>query len=270
MHLIDTQTTAGEIVPARDLPSWTRSLPEDDVLLAMGEAEPGLSLREWRQRCDRVLPHASPIRRREVLTFILRGVLDHDGQEFASTRFVRLVRGFGAQGQRDLLWGRYLFTIPIVDAALREVVAPIASLLDEPLVPTERLQVSTEQWKAWLATRLRPGSSGKSAHNARGNLLTALRRVGIVTQAAGALRTTQVRHATPEPLAFAWLVGHEMRGTHRVEAPERWAVGASFAARLFLPSVQHAEVCIEQGIAAGLLIRSYLAGEPRILLPVEA
>ena len=254
----------------RDLPSWTKTLPEDDVLLALAQVQAGISIAGWRNACDRSLPHASATRRREVLTYILRGLLDTDGTNILPSRFLETLRKLGAQGQRELVWARYVFGNPLVAAALAEVVAPIAVLLDEPLVATERLQVSTAQWQDWLEHRLKPGASAKSAINTRGNLLTALRRVGIVVQRSPGARTTLIRRATPEPLAAAWLVAHELRRARRVEVPERWASTDSFAVQLFLPSAAHMQVCIDQGIDAGLLHRSYLAGEPRLLLPEEA
>jgi hypothetical protein len=253
----------------RDLAGWTRSLPLEDVLLALAEAEPGLPLGEWRQRCDRSLPHASATRRADILRFVSKGLLDHDGKTIQPTRFLQLVRSLGAKGQRELVWGRYLMLVPVVDAALRELVAPVAALLDEPLKPCEDLQLSSAQWTNWLTARLAPSAGAKSVINSKGNLITALRRVGSVIQRDRG-RITQVVHGQPEGVAFAWLIAHELRLAQRIEAAETWAVNSSFAARLFLPTAHHAQVCIEQGVAAGILQRSYLAGEPRLLVPVEA
>ncbi len=270
MHLTPATLPQQAHPASPGLPSWTRSLPEDDVVAALSAAEPGLPLVEWRRRCEALLPHASHKRQREVLTLVLRGLLDHDSAAIADCAFSRLARELGARGQTDLVWGRYLFGLPLVDAALREVVAPVAQLLDEPLVSPDRLQITTLQWQVWLEHRLAPGASQKSAINTRGNLLSALRRVGILSQNSPGARQAMLRRASPEPRAFAWLLAHELRSAQRMEAPERWAGANSFAARLFLPSPAHVQVCVDQGVAAGFLQRSYLAGEPRLLVPAEA
>ena len=268
MHLTQGQAPLQPVQPGRSLSSWTRSLPEADVLVGLATAEPGLAVAEWRTRVGQSLQHASPIRRREVTTFLVRDLLDVDCGRLTSSAFLRLAKELSVQGRRELVWGRYLHTLPLVHAALSEMLAPKAALLDEPLLPEDALLFPPASWLEWLAGRLKPGASKKSAHNTRGNLVTALRAVGCLVAAPGRLGTTRVSRTHPHPLTFAWLVGHEMARTGRGEVTDVWACSHSFAARLFLCDVAHAQLCLDAGVSAGLLRRSYLAGEAR-LLPME-
>lgn len=265
MHL-----TPGRValpVPAgKSLSSWTRSLPEADVLVGLATAEPGLAIAEWRTRVDQSLQHASADRRREVMTFLSRDLLDSDGAHLTPSTFLRLAKELPVQGRRELVWGRYLFTLSLVHAAMAEVLAPKALLLDEPLLPEDELVLSTNSWLEWLMSRLKPGASEKSAINTRGNLVAALRSVGCLVTSPGRQGTTRVSRTLPHPLAFAWLIGHEMARTGVREVTDAWACSHSFAARLFLCDSVHAQLCLDAGVAAGLLRRSYLAGEARLLL----
>ena len=269
MRLTPGPGAAPTVPPGRSLSSWTRSLPEADVLVGLATAEPGLAVAEWRARVDRSLQHASADRRGEVMTFLARDLLDSDGEHLTPSSFLRLAKDLPVQGRRELVWGRYLFTLPLVHAALAEVLAAKVPLLDEPLLPEDALVLAPNVWVDWLLSRLKPGASEKSAINTRGNLVAALRAVGCLVTSTGRLGTTRMRRTHPHPLAFAWLVGHEMSRAGGREVTDVWACTQSFAARLFLCESAHAQLCLDQGVTAGLLRRSYLAGEAR-LLPMEA
>jgi hypothetical protein len=76
-----------------------------------------------------------------------------------------------------------------------------------------------------------------------------------------------VRHSEPDPIAFAWLLWHELVTSGRTEAPEAWASTASITARIFATRREYAERCVETTIGAGYCTRGYLAGSP-LLHPV--
>jgi hypothetical protein len=78
---------------------------------------------------------------------------------------------------------------------------------------------------------------------------------------------THPRRAQPDPLAFGWLVRHQLEIEHRTEALDEWVVGQSDAALLFATEEATSLLLLESAIAAGLLVRGYLAGAGRIQLP---
>ena len=252
------------------LPSWTRSLPERDSMLLLEAAVPGAAVCTWRLLADQSLPHVSPKRRKEVVGLVEKLLLDCAAGLIRPSRFLLLFHRLGAQGRRELVWGRYGFGQPVVRAALTEVIAPVAARLGEPLVPEGALAVPMATWFAWLKARQVAGASTKSAINTRGNLTVCLRAAGIVAPATRKALGTELRHGRPVGEAFGWLVGHQMRAEHRFEATETWACRHSFASQFFLPEFAHAALAVDRAVAVGVLRRSYLAGEARLHAEEEA
>jgi len=87
-----------------------------------------------------------------------------------------------------------------------------------------------------------------------------LANLGILTIASNTSRETRVRHSEPDPLAFTWLLWHELVPSGRTETPESWASTSLIAARIFATRRGYTERCVETTIRAGFCTRGYLAG----------
>ena len=62
------------------LPTWTRTLNEDDARELLDAATPGLPVADWRELSHRILPQASRARRQELVRLVEQHLLDHDGE----------------------------------------------------------------------------------------------------------------------------------------------------------------------------------------------
>ena len=143
-------------------------------------------------------------------------------------------------------------------------------VVDWDALGTRRLAVEdadlicSADWDALLYQHLPPGTGEPAFLKTRSTLQRALGDAGVLDIAGNTTRTTRVCRGRPDPLAYAWLIAHELRCTSRTEAPEVWALHHAFPARLFAPSAEYAAVCVDAGVGEGILRRGYLAGEPRL------
>lgn len=249
------------------LTSWTRTLNEGDALDLLAAAAPGTTVVAWESDAERELPQASRPRRREMIRIVREELLDHEDARITDSPFLRLFHGGSPHRRLDLLYGRLLARRPLVPVALDRLVHPALVAADAPLAPANSDQIRPETWDSFLRDVLRPGIPDEAFKKTRSTLQTALSRVGVLEITGNTTRTTRVRHGDPDPLAFAWTVSAEMARNGMTEAPETWARSSSFAARLFAPRPEVAEVCIDLGVREGLLVRGYLAGSARLHLP---
>lgn len=249
-------------VEREPLTSWTRTLNEAEAGTLLDSATPGEAVDAWAARGHDLLPQASLPRRRELIRIVRDDLLDHADNVIQDTAFLRLFRAGSPHRRKGLLWGRLLSRRPLVESALPALVLPALAASDAPLAPQNADLVSAAAWDSWLRSVLRPGIPAEAFKKTRSTLQAALASAGVLTRGN---QTTCVVHAEPDPLAWSWSVADELaRGGG--ETDEAWALRDSFAARLFGTRREYGMACLEAGIGAGLLRRSYLAGVPRLLV----
>lgn len=257
-----TAPALGDELPR--VPTWTRTLNEEDAVELLNLARPGMSLDDWQEQGHAVLPQPSQPRRREQLRLVREELLDHDGQQILDTRFLRLFHEGSPHRRRTLFLGRLLRNRPVVHLALERLVHPTLVRAETPLAPEDADLIAAVEWDDLLRRHL-PLDTGEPAFaKTRSTLQRALADVGVLEISGNTTRTTRVCRGRPEPLAYAWLIAHELRCAGRREAPEVWAQHHAFPARLFALLPEHAAVCLDAGVAEGILHRGYLAGEPRL------
>lgn len=244
------------------LTSWTRTLNEAEASTLLDSATPGESVETWAARGHELLPQASLPRRRELIRIVRDDLLDHTEGRIADAAFLRLFHAGSVHRRKGLLWARLLSRRPLVAAALEALILPALAASDAPLAPLNADLVPASAWDAWLRSVLRPGIPDEAFKKTRSTVRTSLATAGIVVLTGN---TTRVTHAEPDPLAWSWSLADELarRGG---ETDEGWALRDSFAARLFGTRREYGMACLEAGIGAGLLRRSYLAGVPRVLV----
>lgn len=246
------------------LPTWTRTLNEEDARDLLDAATPGTPLAEWRELAHSLLPQASRARRQELVRIVEHDLLDHDDHAIIPSTFLDLFQR-GSPGERNtLLYGRLALSRPLVLAALDGLIHPALQLADEPLAPRDAEVIVEEAWDDWLRASLPAGTPSEAFKKTRQTLQRFLASAGVLLIEGNTTRTTRVRHARPSPVPFGWLIAHEMRLLRRAEAPLSWAVHESCAARLFAPDPYYAQSAIDQAISAGVLSRGYLMGETRL------
>lgn len=250
-----------DLVP---VPTWTRTLNEEDAVALMDLAQAGMSLDAWQEQGHAVLPQPSLPRRREQLRLVREELLDHDGQQILDSRFLRLFHGGSPHRRRTLFLGRLLRNRPVVHLALEQLIHPALARAETPLAAQDADLISATEWDELLRRHL-PLDTGEPAFaKTRSTLQRALADVGVLEISGNTTRTTRVCRGRPEPLAFSWLIAHELRCAGRRETIEAWALHQAFPARLFAPTREYAAVCIDAGVSEGILQRGYLAGEPRL------
>lgn len=259
----------GLTAPMESLPSWTRTLNEEDACWLLDAARPGMAVADWSQQGFDQLPQASLPRRRELIRIVRDELLDHAAGTVADSAFLRLFHSGSPHLRRGLLHGRLLGRRPLVRAALDELIHPALTAADRPLAPLDADLITSDVWDRFLRAQLRPDIPAEAFAKTRSTVQKALADVEVLTLAGGHRRVTRVVHGRPEPLALAWLVAHELVASNVREVAETWALRESFAARLFAPTVEYTASCIEAGVLSGLLRRGYLPGQSRLQLGAE-
>jgi hypothetical protein len=266
------------------LGSWTRTLNEEDAIAVLLATTAGQTLAEWEAHGHEILPQASRARRLETLRMVRDALLDRDGDRIVRSTWLRLFQE-GSPGRRlNLLYGRFHARRAWILRAIAELVLPQLAQADEPLAPHDADLITGVALADFFARNLAENTPGEASKKTRSVLQRNLADLGILAldgagapeaaegpkprRPTGAPREMRVRHAEPDPLAFGWLLGHELRTDGRAEAPASWAASESIAARLFATRRAYAEHCVEAAVGAGLLARGYLAGVPR-LHPLE-
>lgn len=248
----------------RPLPTWTRTLNDEDARDLLDAASPELSLAEWRDLCHRLLPQASRARRQELVRIVERDLLDHDGDLILDTAFLNLFQQGSPHERNTLLFGRLAPHRPLVGLALNQLVHPALLRADEPLADHDAAVVPESDWDTLLQAALPTGTRSEAFKKTRQTLQRFLAAAGVLVIEGNTTRTTRVQRARPSPVAFGWLVAHELRSAHRTEAALSWAITESAAARLFAPERHYALTCIDGAVAAGVLTRGYLLGDARL------
>lgn len=246
------------------VPTWTRTLNEEDAVALLDLARPDMSLESWQEQGHAVLPQPSLPRRREQLRLVREELLDHDGHQILDSGFLRLFHGGSPHRRRTLFLGRLLRNRPVVHLALERLIHPTLTRAEIPLADDDADLISAADWDDLLRRHLPPDTGEPAFAKTRSTLQRALADVGVLELSGNTTRTTRVSRGHPDPLAYAWLIAHELRSSGRSEAPEVWALHQAFPARLFAPRPEYAAVCLDAGVTEGLLRRGYLAGEPRL------
>lgn len=247
------------------LTSWTRTLNEDDALLLLEEAEPGLAIDAWVEIGHAHLPQAGRDRRTELIRLVRERLLDVDGEAIADTRWHALMRRASPGARRALLHGRYLFDHPWILRVNDALIGPRLDASEVPLAPRDADRIDHEEWCAFVREVAQPGTGLESLKKTRSVLLRNLERLGVITREGSRGEHARVQRGTPDERAFGWLLGHEIRTRQLGEGSLSWAIARSRAALLFRPSLAYAERCVDEALAAGLLRQSYIAGESRLL-----
>lgn len=246
---------------------WTRTLNEEDAMNLLDTLTPGESFEAFRRRALADLPQASRARRVETIRLVGERLLDAVDGTVSPSDYLRLFVGAAPPRRAALLWSRFTFTMPLVSDVLKVLLEPALERAERPLAPTDAAVLTQADWDAALHTLLRPGAPPSVVDKTRSTLQSVLSRCGVLVLEGARARTARVRRSEPDALAFSWLVAHELRSGPHFEVSERAAVTTSYAARLFLPTADHAAACLEAGVRDGVLERSYLMGSARFHAP---
>ena len=246
------------------LPTWTRTLNEDDAQELLDAAAPGLPLVEWRELAHAVLPQASRARRQELVRIVERDLLDHDGTAVRDSVFLDLFQQGSPHERSTLLFGRLMPARPLVGPCLDHLVHPALIRAEEPLAEHDAAVIPEADWNALLRALLPEGTREEAFKKTRQTVQRFLASAGVLLVEGNTTRTLRAQRSRPAPVAFGWLLAHELRTQARAEAPLGWAIRESQAARLFAPDAHYAQSCIDTAVSAGVLQRGYLLGDTRL------
>lgn len=251
------------------LTSWTRTLNENNALALLDNATPGMPLSEWEELAHLGLPQARRERRRELVHIVREELLDHDGRYILPSTFLRLLQNGTPWRRLCLLYGRRLFHMPLAARTLQALLLPALERLDEPLAPDQAGHLHQEDWEQFLHDTLLPETGPQAFDKTRSTLQRHFARLHVLEITGRGRRTTLVQHSEPDPIAFCWLVAHELHSTGQLEVEQSWVMRQAFASQVFAVRPAYALACLQAGIQEGLLVRGYLAGVER-LHPGEA
>lgn len=246
------------------LTSWTRTLNEDDAFSLLDAASPGQSLEDWEALAHLGLPQASRDRRRELVHIVRQELLDHDGTHILPASFLTLFQHGSPWRRICLAYGRRLFGLPLAERTLQDLLLPALARIDEPLAAHEAGVLTQDDWDRFLSTTLHPETGPQAFDKTRSTLQRHFSRIHVLEVSGHGKRETTLCHAEPDPLAFCWLIAHELRTRGWMEVEQSWMVQHAFATRVFAVRPAYALACLEPGIQAGLLLRGYLAGVERL------
>lgn len=246
--------------------SWTRTLNEDDALLLLDEAQPGLSLEQWTDRGHDILPQPSRDRRTELIRLVREKLLDWTPQgTVADTRWLGILRASAPGPRRHLLHGRFLFDAPWILRVQATLIGPHLEAAEAPLAERDADLIKHATWVSFVEENALPNTGPESLKKTRSVVLRNLARLDVISPEGERGEDARVRRGKPDPLAFGWLLAFELRTKGVGECSLGWAAHHSRPATLFRPEPAYAERCVNAALAAGLLRRSFIAGEARYL-----
>jgi len=249
------------------LTSWTRTLNAEDALTLLDSAHAGNSIADWEELGDRILPQASPARRRELIRIVREELLDSQDGVVVESAWLRLLQAGSPHRRTGLLYGRLWRNRPVLLRALDTLVHPALERADRPLAPHDSDLLEADEWDGFLRAVLRADVPHEAFVKTRSTVQSALRDVGVLEISGNQQRTIRVRRGRPDPLAFAWVLAREVGELG--DESESWALRHSFAAFLFAPRSDYAATCIDAGVNAGLLRRGHLMGQSRLHIGSE-
>ena len=245
-----------------ELGSWTRTLNEEDAVLLLEQTEPGMSREDWEEQGHRALPQSSRPRRRETLRIVGGSLVDWQDDRVIETAFLRLYRLATARRRSTLLYGRLLGAQPWILRAIAELVLPQLEATHEPLAPPDADLITDAQWRDFI--RAHADIPDSAFAKTRSTIHKNLANLGVLRVEGASRRTTRARHAEPDPIAFGWLLAHELTTSGRSEASQSWARVDALATKLFAARPEYADRCIDVAAKEGLLRRGFLAGMSRL------
>jgi hypothetical protein len=233
-------------------------------------ADPGLSVAEWTTRSRDTLPQGKGDRRGEVLGLVRTIFLDVEEGRLARSTFTGLFRGGSPRLRRQLFFARWASSNPWAVLAAREVLQPHLALLEKPLSPEGAGEIPFSRLKDFVRYHLPEGIGEASVERTASAITMAFAGLGSLERRGTGGKVLVPRRTVPDALAFGWLVRHQLETEHRTEVMDDWAATESDAALLFATDEPTARRLLDEAVAAGLLVRGYLAGAGRLQLPAPA
>ena len=216
------------------LGSWVRTLDqEEDAIALLRDTTPGQTVTDWQTRAHERLLQSSRACRGSTIRFVRESLLDIRDGVILPSAWLRLFHDGSPLRRQNLLYGHLHAHAPWILRAVDQLILPHLDRTDEPLAAHDANLITSAEWAAFFAENLVPTTGEASTKKTRSIVRQNLANLGILTIAPNTSRETRVRHSEPDPLAFAWLLWHELVTSGRTEAPEMWASTFSIAARIF-------------------------------------
>jgi hypothetical protein len=200
------------------LGSWTRTLNEEDAIALLLATTPGQQIDAWEAHAHDTLPQANRARRNETIRMVRDALLDLDEGRIRPSTWLRLFREGSPRARANLLYGRLHARRPWILRAVDQLILPHLARSAEPLAPHDADVVTADEWTAFFAENLDERTPSEAAKKTRWIVQYNLGNLGILTISASRNREARVRHAEPDPIAFGWLLWHELTTTGRTEA----------------------------------------------------
>jgi hypothetical protein len=240
---------------ALPLRSWTRNVPFAEGVELLCLAEGGMTITQWRERADGILPHSDPAYRQTLLRLVVRMFLDLDGETILETPFLRLLRDGDEKRRRDIFYARYALAHPWCLLAARRLVLPRIARMGADA------EVSLPEWDAFVSTYIEASASEASRRKTRSTVIGVFQQLGVLERTGRSTAPTCLRRATPDPLAFGWVVADQLASQLVGEATRTWCLSASDGAQLFAVDPVEGAALLDTAVEAGELEKTEVDGE---------
>ncbi len=240
---------------ALPLRSWTRNVPFNEGVELLCLAEGDMTTTQWRARADDILPHSDPAYRQTLLRLVVRMFLDLDGETILDTPFLRLLRDGDEQRRRDIFYARYALAHPWCLLAARRLILPRIAR-----VGTDA-EVSLPEWDAFVSTYIEASASEASRRKTRSTVIGVFQQLGVLERTGRSTAPTCLRRATPDALAFGWVVADQLAAQLVDEASQEWCLQESDGAQLFAVDAAVGATLLQAAVDGGELEPVSVDGE---------
>lgn len=230
------------------LKSWVRTLNEVEGMLLLDVARPGMLLEVWRKEANAALTQDDASYRTLLIKMVERILLDTDGERILPSPYLHAFQSGWPGLRTQLFLIRYGLAHPWTAVAAHEILAPARARGEEETL------VEVAEWDALVARHIDPSIGESSRKKTRSTLVGLFKKFGCLEAAGAARAPLRVHTIQPEPLAFGWAVGAQLKADPTPRSI-RWASRSSNAAALFGVSPEFARRCVEASVKAGMISR---------------
>jgi len=247
----------------------TKSIDVDEALMLVELARQYESVSAWQDEALFRLPQASARRRKEIILSVRRKFLQTEDDSFVVTPLVSLLTAPSLDGRlkRDLLFGQYLRTTPLVWEAVRQVVLTHAEAGAQPLSKVEDAEIPQSNWDAFLSSALRQYTDSTFSRT-RGHITAHLVKFGLLeahrVPGDRIAKRFFARFYEPDPRAFWFSLAVEFRDSGWTSRSLDYVSNSSWTRIGYCTKPAYARFAMEEAERAALVVTDFFGCEKQV------
>ena len=247
----------------------TKSIDIDEALMLIEMAGEYDSVLAWQDEALFRLPQASRRRRKEIVLSVRRKFLQTEDDSLVVTPLVTLLTAPGIDGRlrRDLLFGQYLRTTPLVWEAIHQVVLPHADAGAQPLAKAEDSEIPQSQWNEFLSGRLRQFTDSTFSRT-RGHITAHLVKFGLLearrVPGDRIAKRFFARFYEPDPRALWFSLALEFADNGWTSRSLDYIANDSWTRIGYCTKAAYARFVMEEAERAALVVTDFFGSEKQV------